>query len=389
MRWPFLFASALLLSACPPAPEPVAGEPGTPLPHLSAAELARFHAGQALFNRIFTPDEGLGPAFNENQCSACHTDPAPGGTTGFERVEKASRYGGPGACDALVREGGENIRTQATPLLRAHGVTRESVPASATEHARFLPPILFGLGLVEAIPEETIEAGADPDDRDGDGISGRAARGVDGHLTRFGRKADHATIEEFTRSALRLEMGLTNRAGDRDLVNGAAPPPGTDPATEPEVDDGTVELLADFVRLLAPPAPAPPLSPAQADTLAAGRRLFDRVGCARCHTPVMRTGPSSVAAASRKTVQLYSDLLVHDLGPDLANVCAHDAAPQELRTSMLMGLQHRRFYLHDGRARDLREAILAHGGEAQRVRDAFARLPWLQQQYVILFLQSL
>jgi CxxC motif-containing protein (DUF1111 family) len=263
------------------------------------------------------------------------------------------------------------------------------VPASATEHGRFLPLSLFGLGLVEAIPDEDIDAAADPDDRDGDGISGRAARGADGRVTRFGRKADVATIEEFTRSALRLEMGLTNRAGDRDLVNGAAPPAGTDPVAEPEIDDRVVALLTDFARLLAPPAPAPPHSRRHADTLAAGRRLFEKVGCTRCHTPAMRTGRSSVPALHRKTVQLYSDLLLHDLGPGLANVCAADAAPQELRTSMLMGLQHRRFYLHDGRARDLREAILAHGGEAHRVRDAFARLPWLQQEYVILFLRSL
>jgi CxxC motif-containing protein (DUF1111 family) len=388
MRCLPLLPIAALIVACQSEP-PVAGEPGAPLPGLSAAESARFHAGKALFNRIFTPDEGLGPAFNENQCSACHTVPAAGGTTGFERVVKATRFGGPGACDVLSDEGGENIRTQATPLLRAHGVARESAPASATEHGRFLPPFLFGLGLVEAIPDDVITAAADPDDADGDGISGRAARGPDGRLTRFGRKADVATIEDFTRSALLLEMGLTSRASDRDLVSGAAPPPGTDPVAEPEVDDRTVELLADFARFLVPPAAAPPRSREQADTLAAGQRLFEKLGCTGCHTPALRTGASDVAALSHKTVQLYSDLLLHDMGAGLANVCAHDAAPRELRTSMLMGLQHREFYLHDGRALDLREAILAHGGEAKPVRDAFARLPWLMQEYMIIFLRSL
>jgi CxxC motif-containing protein (DUF1111 family) len=378
-----------LVVACERVSAPVAGEPGTPLPDLSEAELARFRAGSALFNRIFTPADGLGPTFNENQCSACHTVPAAGGTTGFERVVKATRYGGPGACDPLSDEGGENVRSQSTPTLRATGVARESPPHSATEHGRFLPPMLFGLGLVEAIPDRVIEAGADPDDRNGDGISGRAAHGPDGRLTRFGRKADFATIEEFTRSALLLEMGLTSRASDHDRVNGAAPPPGTDPVAEPEVDDRTVALLAEFTRLLTPPSPAPPRSRAQADTLTDGRRLFEQVGCARCHTRTMRTGASEVPALHHRTVQLYSDLLLHDLGPGLANVCAYDAAPQELRTSMLMGLQHRDFYLHDGRAQDLREAILAHGGEAARVRDAFARLPWLAQERVISFLRSL
>lgn len=389
MQLPILALFAAWMLACKADADAVSGEPGTPLPGLSASDSARFFAGRTLFNKVFTPDEGLGPAFNENQCSACHTAPAVGGTTGFERIVKASRYGGPGACDLLSREGGENIRTSTTPRLRAHGVIRESIPSSATDTGRFLPPFLFGLGLIESIPEDAITERADPDDRDGDGISGRAARGPDGRLTRFGRKADVATIEEFTRSALRLEMGLTTRSNERDLVNGAAVPPGVDPAAEPEVDAATVDLLADFVRFLAPPAAAPPRSAAHADTLARGRRLFDQLGCARCHTPAMRTGSHDKPALSRKTVNLYSDLLLHDMGPSLANVCAHDAAPRELRTTALMGLGHRQFYLHDGRAMDLREAILAHGGEAQAARDAFARLGWLRQEYLVIFLRPL
>jgi CxxC motif-containing protein (DUF1111 family) len=375
--------------ACTADANVVSGEPGAPLPGLSPTDSARFVSGRMLFNKVFSADEGLGPAFNENQCSACHTVPAIGGTTGFERVVKASRYGGPGACDLLSSEGGENIRTNTTPRLRAHGVTAEVIPASATDTGRFLPPFLFGLGLVEAIPEHTIIAAADPDDRNGDGISGRAARAPDGRLTRFGRKADFASIEEFTRGALRLEMGLTTRSNERDLVNGAAVPPGIDPTTEPEVHSLTVDLLADFVRFLVPPAAAPPRTTAHADTLARGRRLFDQLGCASCHTPAMRTGRSRITALSHKTVNLYSDLLLHDLGPKLANVCAHDAAPEELRTTMLMGLGHRRFFLHDGRAMDLREAILAHGGEGQTARDAFHRLPWLMQEYLVIFLNSL
>jgi CxxC motif-containing protein (DUF1111 family) len=378
-----------LIMACQHEPVPVTGEPGASLPGLSQAELTRFSAGLALFNKIFAPEEGLGPAFNENQCSACHTVPAAGGTTGFERVVKATRYGGPGACDLLSNQGGENIRSQATPLLRAHGVTGESIPPNATETGRFLPPILFGLGLVEAIPERSIVARADPSDKDGDGISGRAARGPDGRFTRLGHKSDVATIEEFTRSALRLEMGLTTRASESDRIQGNAVPTGTDLLAEPEVEDRVVSLLTDFTRFLVPPAPTPARSKEQADTLAAGSRLFRQVGCASCHTPAMRTGRSDVPALSDKTVQLYSDLLLHEMGPDLANVCAYDAAPDELRTSMLMGLQHRNFFLHDGRAIDLRDAILAHGGEAQAARDAFARLPWLRQEYLVIFLRSL
>jgi CxxC motif-containing protein (DUF1111 family) len=378
-----------LLAACGPRDTPVSGEPGAPLPGLSAADSARFYAGRALFNKIFSPAEGLGPAFNENQCSACHTVPAAGGTTGFERIVKATGHGASGACDPLIEAGGENIRTQATPLLRATGFGQERIPPAATDTSRVLPPFLFGLGLLEAIPEGDIADRADPLDEDGDGISGRAARGPDGRLTRFGRKADIATIEAFTRSALLLEMGLTSRTGDVDRVNGVAPPEGTDPAPDPEVDPATVALLTDFTRFLAPPAPAAPISRAQADTFATGERLFERVGCTGCHTPTLRTGSTEVAALSDNTVRVYSDLLLHDMGPELAGVCAYDAAPTELRTTPLMGLQHRSFYLHDGRALDLRDAILAHGGEAQASRDAFARLPWLRQEYVVIFLRSL
>jgi CxxC motif-containing protein (DUF1111 family) len=380
--------AALLLSACESAPLSEA-EPGEPLPGLTAEQSARFHAGRALFNRIFTAEEGLGPAFNENQCSACHTVPAAGGTTGFERIVKATRFDSVDGCDVLRERGGENVRTQVTPLLRAHGVERESVPVEATEQGRFLPPFLFGLGLVEAIPEAEIAARADPDDADGDGVSGRAARSADGTLLRFGRKADHATIEEFTRSALLLEMGLTSRAGERDRVSGADVPAGIDPAPDPEVDEHIVQLLTDFVRLLTPPASAAEYSRAYADTVAAGRRIFARVGCESCHTPTMRTGASDVAAIAHRSVRLYSDLLLHDMGPALAGVCAYDASPRELRTAMLTGIQHRRMYLHDGRAMDLREAILAHGGEAQAARDAFARLHGLHQVYLLIFLRSL
>jgi CxxC motif-containing protein (DUF1111 family) len=384
-----LLSFALLVAACEPAWLEVAGEPGTPLPGLGEENIGLFHAGRAIFNRIFTPEQGLGPAFNENQCSACHTVPAVGGTTGFERIVKATRYEGPGTCDLLVDEGGENVRTQVTPQLRAHGGAPESIPSGATEVGRFLPPFLFGLGLIEAIPEETILARADPDDLDDDGVSGRAARGPDGRLTRFGRKADVATLEDFTRSALRHEMGLTTRSAERDLVGGTLAPPGTDPTPEPEVDEPAIELLTAFVRFLAPTAPTPERSRAHADTLSAGERLFGQIGCTKCHTPTMRTGPSDIAAINRKTVQLYSDLLLHDMGPDLANVCAFDAAPAELRTTPLMGLGHRQFLLHDGRALDLREAILAHGGEARSARDAFARIHGLNQEYLLIFLRSL
>ncbi len=378
-------------AACTPQADAVYGEPGAPLAGLDGAELAEFHAGAALFDKVFTPEEGLGPLFNENQCSACHTEPASGGTGGpQEEVVKATRYEGPGVCDALSREGGENIRKQATPLLRAHGVERETIPPSATERGEFTTPPLFGLGVVEAIPDETILAKEDPEDSDADGISGRAGRTADGRLARFSRKAEVATLLEFIESALRFEMGLTTPLKtEEETINGTPVPPETDPAPDPETDQRTLALLTTFVRFLTPPARALPRSEAHRDSVATGQRLFDELGCTACHTPSMQTGPSEIPALDRKTVNLYSDLLLHDMGPALADVCGFTATPAEIRTELLMGLRHRSFFLHDGRAFDLREAILEHGGEAQRARDTFSRLGWLSQEYVVMFLRSL
>ena len=156
---------------------------------------------------------------------------------------------------------------------------------------------------------------------------------------------------------------------------------GVDPAPDPEVDSATVKLLTDFVRFLAPPAPAAPRSAAHADTIALGRRLFGQLGCASCHTPAMRTGTRDVPSLSRKTIQLYSDLLLHDMGPGLADGRPDGlASGSEWRTAPLWGIGlvpvvngHTRF-LHDGRARDLAEAILWHGGEARASRERFRLL---------------
>ncbi len=381
-------AIALTIVACT-GDGAVSGEPGAPLPGLRDVDLARFRAGLVLFDKVYTPQEGLGPTFNENQCSACHTRPASGGTSGFERVVKATRFTAPTACDPLREEGGANVRSQATPLLHARGVHGESIPSRATEVGRFTPPFLFGLGLVEAIPDARILAAEDPDDRNEDGISGRAGRTPDGRVARFGRKAEFATVREFVESALRLEMGLTTPGDTMDAVNGKAVPPAVDPVPDPEANPTSVALLTAFVRLLAVPAPLPPVTTAQRDTVAEGRRIFTALGCAGCHTPVLRTGTASdVPALNGRAVPLYSDLLLHDMGPALADVCGYTATPAELRTEPLMGVGRRDRLLHDGRTDDLREAILAHGGEAQRSRDEFARLPWLRQEYLVIFLRS-
>ncbi|MGH7520954.1 MAG: di-heme oxidoredictase family protein, partial [Gemmatimonadales bacterium] len=243
--------------------------------------------------------------------------------------------------------------------------------------------------LIEAIPDATILAREDPGDSDDDGISGRAGRTLDGRLARFGRKAEFATIEDFSATALHLEMGLTTRRHPRDLISGKAAPAATDPVSDPEVSDQTLSLLSTFVRLLAAPRPEPARSRAHADTVREGRRLFDALGCPACHTPAMRTGPNEIPALANRTVPLFSDLLLHDMGPALADVCGPTATPSEIRTELLMGLGRRDRFLHDARTDDITEAILDHGGEARKARDGFARLPWIRQQYLVIFLKSL
>lgn len=356
---------------------------GEPLPGLNAEQLARFEAGRALFRHPFSPEEGLGPRFNENACNACHTDPVDGGT-GETGVTRATRERPPGTCDALDGLGGANLRLNLIPALRGNGPVRVPVPAEATHSARFTVPFIFGLGLVEAVPQDALDRLAT---RSG-GLVGRDALG---RPARFGRKADVATLEAFVDSAFRFEMGLTTPAWPDERHAGASPPvPGYTPSgTHPEIDAETLARVTDFMRFLAPPSPQEPRDAADRAVVEEGRALFGTLGCAGCHVPTLTTGPHAVEALSRKTIALYSDLLLHDMGPDLENVCAAGAGPRHLRTEPLMGLRYRRIFLHDGRVGRVRDAILAHGGEAEGARARFEALGRLEQEVLLRFLDTL
>ncbi len=389
LRWLARAGGLVLLAACRGAAPDVAAAPGAPLPGLSASDLARFNQGRALFQHPFTPAEGEGPLFNEERCSSCHDLPAIGGT-GVETEMKATRYPPPGPCDLLKSQGGDVFQDRATPALRARGIQHEPVPPSATGRARVDPPALFGLGLVAAIPDQTILAREDPRDADGDGVSGWAGRTGDGAVARFGQKADHATLKDFVESALRNEMGLTTSRYPADEgVNGAPLPRGVDPAPDPEIGDDQVDLLVAFVRFLAPPSPARPGTAAERDSVRRGGQVFHEIGCATCHVPEMRTGPSQEPALNRVTVALYSDLLLHDMGAGLADVCGPDASPSEFRTARLLGLRYRTRYLHDGRAATLDDAIWLHGGEGSAARNRFTGSSHAARRYLFKFLNSL
>ncbi len=378
--------AALALAAlvsCVEDPPPV--ELDDPLPGLSEAELARFEAGEEIFEGTFTSEQGLGPLFNAEGCAGCHDDPTDGGNGSIRELHVAG-IGEEGTCDALLAHGGPVIQQRATQALTdALGITAEPVPALATATGMRTTPDVFGMGLLDAVPDAAILALADPDDRDGDGVSGRVHRLSDGRLGRFGRKAAVSNLEDFNEGAFLFELGLTTpRLMLEGTIAGAPLPDGVDPASEPEASAETVALTSDYVRFLAPPAPAE-----RGEVEQRGALVFERVGCATCHVPTLRTGPHAVAALSRRPVDAYTDLLLHDMGPELADACLGDATSAEFRTEPLMGLRHVRALLHDGRATSIEDAIALHGGEASRSRSAYRALDDRGRDALLAFLRSL
>lgn len=384
-------------TATAPTPEFTAVVPaslGTALRGLDAAQRARFDAGRAVFATVFTPETGLGPLFNSVGCANCHEQPVIGGSgnndpeEGGEDIEiHATAFHGAGArCDDLAAVGGPVIQKQLTPALTAYlNFTSEPIPAAATDSGHRTTPDLFGFGLLDAVPDAEILARADPLDRNGDGISGRPNRTADGRLGRFGRKAQVATLREFNADAFVMEMGITNPGNQSEQTVGGLPfPAGIDPLPEPEISAEQLDAADAFVRFLAPP-PRVPLDFAGA----IGAVTFRRIGCASCHVPALVTGANPVAALRFRVVPAFTDLLLHDMGPDLADICLGEAQPSEFRTEPLMGLRFATAFLHDGRAATISQAIELHGGEGLRARNRFMRLTSFERRTVLRFLRTL
>jgi len=359
-------------------------EPGAPLPGLTLEQRALFERGRGLFQTEFTPETGLGPLFNNNACSQCHEDPVVGGV-GEEVERHATAFRAP-ACDDLAAHGGPVIQDSVTPALHAAlGIDREPVPAAATDTAVRTTASLLGFGLLDAVPDAEILALADPVDRNGDGISGRPNRTADGRVGRFGRKAQVATLREFTAGAFVNELGITSPAEPQEqTIDGAPLPAGVDPTADPELTQDAVDATTAFIRLLAPPAPLP-----RTFVEERGRVTFVLIGCAGCHVPALVTGFNRVPALNLKIVQGYTDLLLHDMGPGLADICLGQARRAEFRTEPLMGLRFKTAFLHDGRAPTIAAAIRLHAGEAARARNRFLALSWFERSALVRFLQGL
>jgi len=369
----------LLVLACK---KPV--KPGDPLPDLTGDQLARFTRGKVVFDSVFTPHTGLGPLFNSNSCGECHEDPVAGGT-GDEVEVHATLFKG-GMCDPLVQEGGPVIQQHTTPALKAKlGIDREPFPPSANARASRTTPVVFARGLMDLVPDSAILAYADSEDRNHDGVHGRPNHSVDGRIGRFGRKAFVPTLADFNAGAFVAEMGITNPAQPTEENIGGKPiPPGVDSTADPEITQEQLDVTDDFVRFLAAPTPAKLGRDGRR-----GRDLFSKIGCTGCHIPTLRTGASPIQALNRREFAAYTDLLIHDMGQDLADICLGQAAPADFRTEPLLGLRDVKRFLHDGRAATIDQAIELHGGEGSGARDRFKALTAEDRAAVVAFLTSL
>jgi CxxC motif-containing protein (DUF1111 family) len=211
---------------------------------------------------------------------------------------------------------------------------------------------------------------------------------VSGQVARFGRKATEVTLLGFSAGAFQNEMGITSSVAPLEQLLVGIPFPfdkSISPTTSgAELSDEDLALATDFVRFLRPPPPSRG-SPQAND----GRDLFGSIGCATCHVPSLRTGPSPVGALNNVRVAAFTDLLLHDMGPLLADICRGNTLPSEFRTEPLMGLRFRTHFLHDARSTTVADAITQHGGEATRARDRFTGLSDKQRAALVAYLNTL
>lgn len=398
-----------------------------PAANLSPEELAAHLDGDVAFEAVFvsppaTINPGLGPLFNNSACARCHLRdgrglPAAGeGPLGSPLLVRVSVDegqpavpGGSVPVDGLGTQLQDHAIFGAAPEVQVElmwdeeagaygdgepyslrrprlGITLAGgapLPAEVQRSARIPPPV-FGLGLLEAVSDDTLLALADPDDQDGDGISGRAnvvwdAEHSAPRLGRFGWKANEPTLLQQAAHAYANDMGVTSPLA-----------PETDGSHEIGLD--TVESAAFYTQSLAVPARAA----LDDDHVLRGEELFAEIGCGACHVETLDTDAHEVAALAHQRIHPYTDLLLHDVGFDLADGRADFlASGTEWRTPPLwgIGLVHTVLpyagLLHDGRARTLSEAILWHGGEAESAKEGFRTMSATERAALLAFLESL
>ena len=417
---------------------------GAAFAELTGSQRAFFDSGAVDFAAAEEVDEGLGPRMNLDSCGGCHIQPALGGTSPFvnPQVAFASKDGGTDTVPSFIRTNG--------PVREARFVKNADGTADGGVHALFtitgrtganvsppgpcvlaqpdfaaqlasnniifrIPTPTFGAGLIEQIPDAAIIANqaSNTSRKQSLGIRGKPNfhvvgrtitgmtnnNGNDGTIARFGWKAQNKSLMLFSGEAYNVEMGITNELFQTEREEAPQCQFATVPndvtnfdATTPVEVLGGVERFSNFMRFLDAPQPSAD-TPGGADSIANGRQKFSDVGCALCHTPSFTTSKSTVAALSEKPVNLFSDLLVHDMGDGLADgVSQGEAGPREFRSAPLWGLGQRVFFLHDGRTSNLERAIREHssnGSEANAVINNFNNLGERTKQDVLNFLRSL
>jgi CxxC motif-containing protein (DUF1111 family) len=370
-----------------------------PIDGLTAEQRGIFARGDEAFGEVFTFETGLGPIFNQASCERCHVGDGRGHPStnlkrfGFNKDD--------GSFDLLTEYGGPQLQEGSMP-----GYPAEEVPSIANAISERAGPLVVGLGLIEAIPDSAILQRADEIDIDGDGISGKpnliVAPGFLGsmpgpydgrYIGRFGRKAGAINLLQQTANAYHQDIGITSDYIPTENHNPLVGGTGGDLAPDPEIPAGVVNDVVFYLQTLRPPLRR---NPDDAD-VRLGETLFSQVGCASCHVPSMPTGDHSIAALANKEAHLYSDLLLHDMGPDLAdNFIEGEARETEWRTTPLWGLGivesslgGTPVYLHDGRTSSLIEVIAFHKGEADSSRIRFEALGQADKDAMMVFLKSL
>jgi len=406
---------------------------------LTGSELNLFNTGKLTFNEVDSvfgtiageTDSGLGPSFNMNSCAGCHAYPAAGGSSPQTnpQVAMATLHGARNTVPSFITINGpvREARFKTNPDGTADGGVHDlfvitgrsdAPPGCNLAQTNFaqqvsngnvifrIPTPLFGAGLIEAIDDATILANVSSNSANASsitasksqlGISGRPNFSAnDGTMTRFGWKAQNKSLIVFSGEAYNVEQGVTNEV----FPNARQTTPSCDTLGHPEditnlVTGASSDIVnfAMFMRLLAAPQPVNSYGNVSASSIQRGQNDFVQTGCGLCHIPALTSGNSPIAALSNKTVPLYSDLLIHNMGSGLADgVSQGVAAGDEFRTAPLWGLGQRIFFLHDGRTTDLMQAIQAHssqGSEANSVINSFNSLSNSTQQDLLNFLRSL
>ena len=414
---------------------------GQPLPNLTGDQETRFFVGNSFFNRNWvsapastTARDGLGPLFNARSCSACHLHdgrgqpPAPG----EDMLSMLVRLSIPGQDPrhGVVPEPtyGDQFNGHAVPGVPPEGkalVSYEEIPGTYEDGEPFslrqplytfidlqygpmhpdtrlsprVAPAMVGLGLLEAVPDSVLLELADPHDADGDGISGRPNRVWDRGrqetvIGRFGWKANQPDVAQQVAGAFLGDIGITSPVFPDDNCPPVATACRQAPnGGSPELSQRLLGHVVFYSRTLAVPA----RRNAGLPQVRRGEMLFEDAQCNACHTPTLRTGPvPGLPDLSGQVIHPYTNLLLHDMGDGLADRRTDfEASGSEWRTPPLWGIglietvNRHTFYLHDGRARNLAEAILWHGGEAEESKERFRRMRREDREALLLFLNSL